>query len=271
VVLAAAGLSGCQPVSLDGFLYTPTPAPPGGYDLSTDVIPRFEEVRIATPDGESLDAVFVPSNGAHPDVTLIYFHGQSANIGSAWERMEYLYPLGYNLFMVDPRGWGLSTGTPSEPGIKIDIRSAHDYLIGRPDVDPARLVYYGRSLGGALAIDLATAHLPAALITESTFTSVAALVADGAYVDLPASFVSESSWDSLAKIGDISAPYLAFHGTSDGLVQPKYSQQLTAAHRGITLLVLVPGADHTNLPETMGLPQYQQQLASFIDPALPSP
>ena len=274
--VAAVLLAACGPARLDGFLYDPKPAPPGGYQLSTEVIPAHEDLFIATPDGQTVHAAFIPSMGRRPDVTVLYFHGQSNNIGTSWPRVEYLYPLGYNLVIVDPRGYGLSTGKPSEAGIQLDEQAVRDFLLARPDVDAARLVYYGRSFGGALAIDLAYRAQPAALITESTFASVQALVADGAYVDLPRSFVADSVWDSLGKIGSVASPYLALHGTADPYVLPRYSEALARAHQqgvpdATTTLVMVPGADHGNLPETMGLPTYQQTIAAFIDSALPPP
>ena len=269
-------LTACGPARLDGFLYDPKPAPAGGYQLSTDVIPAHEDLFIPTPDGETLHAAFIPSSGRRPDVSLLYFHGQSSNIGTSWVRMEYLYPLGYNLAIVDPRGYGLSTGTPSEPGIQIDEQAARAFVAARPDVDIARLVYYGRSFGAALAIDLAFRQQPAALITESGFASVQALIADGAYVDLPRSFVSDSKWDSLAKIPFVQAPFLALHGTADPYVQPRYSEALARGHQqgapsAVTELVMVPGADHGNVPEIMSLEIYRETLARFIEGALPAP
>jgi len=274
---AFAGLA-CAPAKLDGFLYDPLKAPPGGYQLSTAVIPPAEELHIATPDGQTLQGYFIAAAaaGARPDVTIIYFHGQSNDVGTTWPRLEYLYPLGTNLVAVDGRGYGLSTGTPDEPGLDLDVRAIWDSVTARPDVNPARVVIYGRSFGGALAIELASARPPAALVTESAFTSVAALVKDGAYVDLPVSFVARSRWDNLAKIGGVAAPYLALHGTADPYVLPRYSEELTAAHRAAqpdvtTTLVLVPGADHGDVPETMGLPAYRQTVRTFIEAAIPGP
>ena len=276
VAALAVALGACGPARLDSFLYDPLPAPAGGYTLSTAVIPAHEDLRIATPDGQTLHAVFVSADPAGPrrDVTLLYFHGQSNNIGTSWTRMEYLYPLGCNLAIVDPRGYGESTGTPSEGGIQIDEQAALRAITARPDVASGRMVIYGRSFGAALAIDLAARATPAALITESAFTSVAALVSDGAYVDLPRSFVADSSWDNLAKIPRVAAPYLALHGTADPYVQPRYSRQLTDAHAAAgfaTQLVLVPGADHGDVPETMTLDAYRATLSGFIDSALPAP
>src|SRR4029077_11225326 len=182
------------------------------------------------------------------DTTILYFHGQSNNVGVAWPRIELLYPLGTNLAAIDPRGYGRSTGTPSEPGIHADVQAAWDALAARPGLDATKFIIYGRSLGAAFAIDLAAVRTPAALVTESAFASIAAMVRDGVYVDLPPGFVADSRWDNLAKIPTVAAPYLAIHGLADDYVKYQYSQMLTAAHDAAqtskTQLELVPGANH---------------------------
>jgi pimeloyl-ACP methyl ester carboxylesterase len=252
-VLAAVAASaiGCGPQRLDGFLYDPLKAPPGDYQVSTAVIPTHESLSVPS-GGETIDVEFIPApttSGAHPDVTLIYFHGQSNDVGTTWPRLELLYPLGVNIAAVDPRGYGKSTGTPSEPGIHADVQAVWDALPAMKGLDPKKFVIYGRSLGAAFAIDLAAARTPSALVTESAFASIAAMVRDGAYVDLPPGFVADSRWDNLAKIPTVAAPYLALHGLVDDYVRYQYSQELTAAHEAAqptfaTELVLVPGADH---------------------------
>lgn len=269
LLLCALLLGACQPASLDSFLYSPLPAPPGGYQLSTAVIPAWQSVTVKTTDGVSLDAIFVPGQGPRSDVTLLYFHGQDTNIGTAWQRIEYLYPLGYNLLVFDYRGFGKSTGTPSEPGIRIDEESVRNALLALPGVQAQKLIYYGRSFGGGPCIDLASLTPPAVLITESPFASVQALVTDGADFDLPVGFVAQSRWDNLAKIPHVPSPYLALHGAADDYVQPKYSVELTQAHPGVTRLVLVPGANHEDVPETMGLDAYRGTIAAFVDAQLP--
>jgi pimeloyl-ACP methyl ester carboxylesterase len=251
VASVALALAGCGPQRLDSFLYDPLKAPPGDYQVSTDVIPTHESLTI--PSGsELIDVEFIPAStapGAHPDVTMLYFHGQSNDVGTSWPRLELLYPLGVNLAAVDPRGYGKSTGTPSEAGIHADLQAVWDALPAMKGLDPAKFVIYGRSLGAAFAIDLAAARPPAALLTESAFASIEAMVRDGAYVDLPPGFVADSRWDNLAKIPRIAAPYFALHGLADDYVKYQYSQQLTAAHEAAqpgakTQLELVPGADH---------------------------
>jgi fermentation-respiration switch protein FrsA (DUF1100 family) len=275
VGVALAAGSGCERATLDGFFYDPLKAPASGYQLSTAVIPAYEMLTVETPDGETLDGALIPSSGRRPDITLLYFHGQSNNLGTTWPRLELLYPLGYNIAMVDPRGYGRSTGTPSEAGLQIDERAIRAALVARPDVDPQHLALYGRSLGSGLAIDLASANAPAVLITESAFASIQDFVSDATYVDLPASYVSDSAWDNIGKIAAIPSPYLLFHGTADLYVDPKYSQQLAAAHEaenaGATLLIMVPGADHTNVPDVMGPDAYRAAIQQFVEAAIPGP
>ncbi len=263
----------CHRETLDSFFYDPLPAPAGGYQLSTFVIPAYQTLTVTTSDGETLNGAFIRSSGRRADITVIYFHGQSNNLGTTWPRLEYLYPLGYNLAMVDPRGYGLSTGTPTEAGLHIDELAIRAAVLALPGVDATRIVDYGRSLGSGLAIDLAFTVAPSVLITESAFASIAAFVKDATYVDFPSSFVASSSWDNLAKVPSIPSPYLLLHGTADLYVDTKYSEELAAAHTpaGITQLILVPGADHDNVPETMGLDAYRTAIQTFVETAIPAP
>jgi pimeloyl-ACP methyl ester carboxylesterase len=246
-VLAAA----CSPQRLDGFLYDPLKAPPGDDNVSSKIIPAHEHVPVMS-GGETIDVVFIPAAnvpGARPDVTMFYFHGQSNDIATSWPRLELLYPLGVNLAAVDVRGYGKSTGTPSEPGIHADVQAVWDALPAAKGLDATKFIIYGRSLGSAFAIDLASVRTPSALVTESAFTSIAAMVRDGVYVDLPPGFVADSRWDNLAKIPGVAAPYLAIHGLADDYVKHEYSEELAAAHESgqpaeKTQLELVAGADH---------------------------
>jgi uncharacterized protein len=263
-------LAGCSPARLDAFLYSPKPAP-DGFELPTTVIPSFDRFQVTTADGETIEGVYVRSSGAHPNETIFYCHGNGTHIGTAWPRIELLYPLGYNLLVFDYRGYGTSTGKPSEPGLMIDVRDMRTALLGKPGVDAARLIYYGRSLGGATCIDLATTAPPAALITESTFSSAGALVRDAVDYDLPPAFLIDSVWDSLSKISTIASPYLNLHGLVDDFVQPKYAIELTRAHRHVnrtTELVLVDGADHGDVPDMLGLDRYRLAVDRFIRSAI---
>src|SRR5262249_2940900 len=178
--------------------------------------------------------------------------------------------LGYNLVVWDYRGFGRSTGTPSERGIMDDEEALWRAVTARADVEPTRLVYYGRSFGGAPCIDLATRHPPAAPIRDSPCTSVDALAHDATDVDFPRDAVADSRWDSLSKMATLAAvPLLALHGAADDFVQPKYSVELSAAHRGVTQLVLVPGADHSNVPDKLGFANYRTLVDRLVRAASP--
>jgi len=253
-LMLVVALAGCGGARLDSFLYAPVTT--DDYKLPSGVT----ELVFPSTDGVMLHAAFVA--GSQP-ITLVYCHGQGGDISDSWPRIELLEPLGYSLFIWDYRGFGRSTGTPSERGIHDDEEALWTTFSSM--VAGQTLVYYGRSFGGAPCIDLAARHPPSALIEESTFTSVDALVADGAYVDLPRSYVADDSWNSLGKMPLLGAvPFLALHGAADDYVQPKYSQQLAAAHPGTTQLVLVPGADHSNVPDKMGLDQYRATVDAFV-------
>jgi len=251
LVVLFALVAGCHGARLDSFLYAPVTT--DDYKLPSGVV----ELTFPSTDGVMLHAAYV--QGTEP-FTLVYCHGQGGDITDSWPRIELLEPLGYSMVIWDYRGFGRSTGTPSERGIQDDEEALWNALPGGNT-----LVYYGRSFGGAPCIDLATRHPPAALIEESTFTSVDALVADGAYVDLPRSYVADDSWNSLSKMPSLGAvPFLALHGAADDYVQPKYALELTAAHPGTTQLVLVPGADHGNVPDKMGFDQYRATIDAFV-------
>jgi uncharacterized protein len=261
LVAVIALVAGCGGARLDGFLYAPVTT--DDYKLPSGVT----EVSFPSTDGVKLYGAYV--QGPKP-ITLVYCHGQGGDITDSWPRIELLEPLGYSLFIWDYRGFGKSTGTPSEKGIQADEEALWSTFSSM--VAGQTLVYYGRSFGGAPCIDLATRHPPTVLIEESTFTSVDALAADGAYVDLPRSYVADDSWNSLSKMPLLGAvPFLALHGAADDYVQPKYSEQLVAAHPGKTQLVLVPGADHSNVPDKMGFDQYRATIDAFITSSVPAP
>mgnify|MGYP000977594332 CR=1 FL=1 len=112
---------------------------------------EYEEVFFATGDGVQLHGWFVPGGG---DVTWLWFHGNGGNISHRVDELAiFRYRLGVNQFIFDYRGYGRSPGTPSEKGTYQDSRAALDYLLSRSDVPPDKIVYFGRSLGAAVAVE----------------------------------------------------------------------------------------------------------------------
>lgn len=144
----------------------------------------YEDLRIPTPDGESLSAFFIrPSNkrASKPNVTIIMFHGNAGNIGHRAPIAQVLeQTLNCNVLMVEYRGYGLSTGTPDETGLKIDGQTALDYVRLRAETRDTKIVVYGQSLGGAVAIHLVARNQKKGdikgLILENTFMSIRKLI-----------------------------------------------------------------------------------------------
>jgi fermentation-respiration switch protein FrsA (DUF1100 family) len=137
---------------------------------------------IPTPDGESLSAFFLRANKQHArNVTILMFHGNAGNIGYRVPIGKILEDdLGCNVLMLQYRGYGMSTGTPNEKGLMIDAQTGLDYIKQRAELRNTRIVLYGQSIGGAVAISLAARNLKegdiAGLILENTFTSMRKLI-----------------------------------------------------------------------------------------------
>jgi len=145
-------------------------------------ITDFEELFIPTPDGESLSAFYLRANKQHArNITILMFHGNAGNIGDRLPIGQILEEnLGCNVLMLQYRGYGLSTGSPSEKGLLIDAQTGLDYIKRRTELRGTRIVIYGQSIGGAVAIGLAAKNLNdsaiAGIILENTFTSMRKLI-----------------------------------------------------------------------------------------------
>lgn len=145
-------------------------------------ITDFEELMIPTPDGESLSCFFLRANKQHyRNVTILMFHGNAGNIGYRLPIGKILQDdMGCNVFMLQYRGYGLSTGNPNEKGLMIDAQTGLDYIRGRPELKDTRVVLYGQSLGGAVSIALASRNLNkgdiSGIMLENTFTSIPKLI-----------------------------------------------------------------------------------------------
>jgi fermentation-respiration switch protein FrsA (DUF1100 family) len=186
----------------------------------------FESVELETEDGEKLDAWWVPTAGARG--TVLMFHGNAGNIS---HRLDYLLMfgrLGYSTLIVDYRGYGNSTGSPSEEGTYRDALAAWRHLTEKRGVRSADIVIFGESLGGAIASWLAARHTPRALVLASTFTSVTDLGAQ-VYWLLPVRLLSRFRYDNLANLKAIRSPVLIAHSRDDDIVPFAHGQKLFAA------------------------------------------
>jgi fermentation-respiration switch protein FrsA (DUF1100 family) len=147
---------------------------------------------------------------------------------------------------MDYRGYGGNRGAPTERGLAADSRAARAYLIARPDVDPQRLVYFGESLGAAVAIDLASRHPElGGLIVESGFTSIYDMAElEPKYNIYPLRLLINQRFESIAKVPHLALPVLYIHGTADEIVPYSMGVALYERSGGRKRLLPVPGGDH---------------------------
>lgn len=256
-------LSGCK---LDAFLFSPKKV--SSYQLSTAVIAdSLQRVMTFKSGTETLYGVLArqPGNGARR--TVLYSHGNNDEITYFWNRVELLWQAGYDVFIYDYRGFGMSGGTStSETTLFTDARAALQTVLALPGVTPASLVLYGYSLGGAPAIELATgAVTPRAMITEDAFDSGASLVQSGTILQIPGGWVLSGAFDNLGKAPRVAAPWLVLHGSDDRKVDVSEGRALYAAAGGPKQLVIVDGADHSSVPSTMGNAAYIALIRGFIE------
>lgn len=221
----------------------------------------YEDIQFAAADGTPLHGWFIPGRG--PWVWL-WFHGSAGNISTRLEGIKLAHHrLGASIFIFDYRGYGRSGGRVSEEGVYMDAEAAYLQLLHR-GVSPKRLLLYGKSLGGAVAIHLAAQREARALLVEATFTRMCDMAKKSGWVAwLPWNRLLPC-YDSISKIKNIRIPTLVIHGERDSLVPPSYGQQLYIAANAPKEFYLVPRAHHSDSCFVGGA-AYHRRLADFLD------
>jgi fermentation-respiration switch protein FrsA (DUF1100 family) len=220
---------------------------------------EFDEVRFTTRDGVALHGWFVPAPDAA--LTLLFLHGNAGNISHRLDSLRIFHRLGLNTFIFDYRGYGQSEGKPTEQGTYEDAMAAWRYLMERRGATPEQVVLFGRSLGGAIALWLATQSAPRATIIESTFTSVPDM-AERFYPYLPVRFLARYHYDALRHISSLAAPLLIVHSRDDEIVPFEQGRRLFgAAHAPKTFLELRGGHNDGFL---LSGDHYVRGIAAFI-------
>jgi hypothetical protein len=161
------------------------------------------------------------------------------------DKLRRYVEAGHGVLLVEYRGYGGNPGSPSESGLYLDGRAAIDFLAAR-GVAPDRIVLYGESLGGAVAIELARDRDFAAIVLEAPFTSLVDVGAR-AYPWLPIRLLARDRYDNLAKIAGLRAPLIVVHGEADRLVPPAMGRALLAATAGPAHGIFIAGADHDDI------------------------
>jgi uncharacterized protein len=220
----------------------------------------YEALRIATADGEELDAWFVPARRER--AVLLFFHGNAGNISHRLDSLQIFHRLGLSVLIFDYRGYGLSTGRPSEAGTHEDARAAWRHLVDERGVPAGRILLFGRSLGGAVATRLATEHRPGALIIESTFRSVPELAGE-IYWFLPARWLARIHYPVEEWIREVDAPVLVIHSREDEIIPFRHGEALFAAAAGPKELLELRGGHNTGF--LLSGSRYLQGIAEFLD------
>jgi fermentation-respiration switch protein FrsA (DUF1100 family) len=184
---------------------------------------EYESLQIATGDGERLHAWWVPAAGARG--TVLLFHGNAGNMSARLDYLLMFARLNYSTLIIDYRGYGQSTGSPSEAGTYLDAEATWRWLTATRGVRADDIVVFGESLGGGVASWLAARHPPRALILASTFTSVPDLGAE-IYPFLPVRLISRIGYDNRANLKAIRAPVLVAHSRGDDVIPFAHGQRL---------------------------------------------
>ncbi len=186
--------------------------------------PTFEWKRERTLGGTGV-AWYIPTLQAarnNPRPCVVFFHGNAEIIDYQSDLVLAYRQLGCSTLLPEYPGYGRSTGFPSEASIVDDAEYFYNKLLEQPDVDRHRIIFHGRSIGGAVAAQLATRHEPAALILQSTFTSVPAMA--GKY--LMPSFLVRHPFHTDRAVAAITSPILIFHGSQDRIVPVSHGRTL---------------------------------------------
>jgi fermentation-respiration switch protein FrsA (DUF1100 family) len=204
-----------------------------------------ETVSFPTTDGLRLGAWFVRAAGSSPRATVLVFNGNAGNRAYRAPLAAALRQRGFHVLLVDYRGYGGNPGTPTEQGLAADGRAARAYLNSRSDVDAARIVYFGESLGTAVAVNLAVDHPPAGLVLRSPFTSMTDL-GERHYPFLPVRWLLRDRFPALDQIRMVRVPVLVIAGERDRIVPIESSRRVYETAPGPKTLLVLPDADHND-------------------------
>ncbi|XP_045542170.1 protein ABHD13 [Papilio machaon] len=275
------GLSGILYTGQDLLLYYPNIPPDSrGFVLqpSNFKLP-YESIKIKNKTGLKIHMFLIKQEtNCNHIPTMIFFHGNAGNMGQRLPNASELYhKLNINILLVEYRGYGLSEGSPSEHGLYEDAQTAFDYIMERSDLDRKKIIVFGRSLGGAIAIDLASRfeyrNKIWALIVENTFTSIpdmAKLLLPWRILKWLPYFCHKNKYMSLRKMGHVVSPTLIICGTQDDLVPPTMSSDLYTRCGAICKkIVLITGGGHN---DTWICRDYYGTLQQFLltVPSLPN-
>jgi uncharacterized protein len=220
--------------------YFPTRTAPAPQSLG---LTGVQAHRLTTSDGQEVDMWYAPAAPGRP--TILFFHGNAGEMADRAPRLAAYQAAGYGAAFVSYRGYGGSTGTPSEAGFLQDARAAYYWLLAH-DVPSAQIIVIGESLGTGVAVQLAATVPVGAVVLEAPY-SAAVDIAAGLYPFLPVRLLMQDQFRSIDHIALVTAPLLILHGTDDRVIPVASGQVLFDAANAPKTLVTLPGAGHDAL------------------------
>ncbi|WP_416139609.1 alpha/beta hydrolase [Halomonas sp. HK25] len=224
----------------------------------------WEPVTLETEDGLALDAWWLPHE--QPRASLLFLHGNAGNISHRLDSLVQFHRLGLSVLILDYRGYGRSEGRPSEAGLALDAQAGWHWLQEEAGQAPGQVVLFGRSLGAAVAVELAEAReaegeRPAAVILESPFRSVPEL-AQRVYPFLPARWLARFSHDTETHVRGIAAPLLVIHSRDDEIIPFAEGEAVYRAAREPKTLLEIRGGHNTGFLDSE--PDYSAGIDAFL-------
>ena len=225
---------------------------------------QYKDVYLVTDDEIKIHGWYIP----HPDAkaTLLFFHGNAGNISHRLDSISIFHDLGLSVFIIDYRGYGRSDGRPSEQGTYTDALAAWNYLVDERRLRPDEIIVFGRSLGGGVAAGLAAKVSPAAVILESTFTSIKEL-GKHYFPYLPVSWIARVRYPVDEDISSFNCPVLVIHSEQDEVVPVRHGQRLFATAREPKMFLPIFGDHNTGflLSEDTYVEGMKRFLVTYLD------
>lgn len=231
----------------------------------TDVGLAFEDIHFRSLDNTLLHGWYCSALHGSGKAILL-FHGNTGNISDCLESLKMFADMGYSSFVFDYRGYGHSEGHPDEQGTYHDADAAWDWLLREKHYAPDDVVIIGRSLGAAIASHLACRHQAAAIVLESTFTSLPDIAAETHRL-VPARLMTRFDYNTLARIAQIHSPILIVHGREDRVIRFHHGERLYAAANEPKAFLEIDGDHatgfiHSGEKYTRGLQDFLQRYTS---------
>ncbi|MBW2610211.1 MAG: alpha/beta hydrolase [Deltaproteobacteria bacterium] len=219
----------------------------------------YKDVYLNTEDGKRLHGWFFPLKKEYP--VILFCHGNAGNISHRLDNVKMLLEQKLQVFIFDYRGFGKSTGSPSEKGLYLDGLAAYDYLVVKENIPSGNIIPFGRSLGAAVAIDIALKRDIRSIIIESGFTSIKGMAKTMFLYNL-FSYIVPPNYNNLQKIADIKVPKLIIHSEDDEIVPFSMGKRLFEAAKDPKYFFRIKGAGHNDTYIVGGV-EYLRSFALF--------